>query len=389
MQITATRGSDTWRPVLAGLSASLVGIGLARFAYTPLIPALIADGWLSPSDAYYAGAANLAGYLVGALAGRRFGAWAGARAALQAMMLLATVSFFTCALRLGAGEVAWFTFWRVAAGVAGGVLMVLAAPALVPTVPSSRQGLATGAIFSGVGLGILISGTVMPSLVAHGVVPAWMALGIASAILTLLSWDAWPRAVVAAHLPPLSPTPGLLRICLIYGLNAAGLTPFMVFLVDYVARGLGYGIAIGSGFWVLFGAGASLGALVMGSVADRIGLRGSVVIALAAQALSMATPLVTSALLPLAAAALVGGAFVTGVLPITLGRVRSLLPSAQATAGWSRATVFWAVGQAAAGYAYAALASWTGGMEAVFACGVGLLVLALGLTAVEYRGRHV
>jgi predicted MFS family arabinose efflux permease len=385
MQTVATQPGFTWRPVLAGLSASLVGIGLARFAYTPLIPALIADGWLSPSDAYYAGAANLAGYLLGALAGRRFGARIGARAALQSMMLLATLSFVACALRLGdgMGEIVWFTAWRVAAGVAGGVLMVLAAPALVPTVPERRRGLATGAIFTGVGLGILISGTVMPVLVARGVVPAWLALGAASAGLTAWSWTAWPRAVVAAHLPPLSPTPGLLRVCMIYGLNAAGLTPFMVFLVDYVARGLGYGIAIGSGFWVLFGAGATLGALVMGAIGDRIGMRATVIVSLLVQALSVATPLVTSALLPLGIAAFAGGAFVTGVLPTTLGRVRALLPAAQATAGWSRATVFWAVGQAAAGYAFAALATWTGGMTAVFACGVALLVVALGIAATE------
>jgi MFS family permease len=238
MQIAATQTGASWRPILAGLSASLVGIGLARFAYTPLIPALIADGWLSPSEAYYAGAANLAGYLAGALAGRAIGARVGARAALQANMLLATIAFVACALRLGSFEIAWFTVWRVAAGVAGGVLMVLAAPALLPTVPERRRGLATGAIFSGVGLGILISGTVMPSLVAWGIVPAWIALGLASAVLTAWSWPAWPRAMVAAHLPPLSPTPGLLRVCTIYGLNAAGLTPFMVFLVDYVARSL-------------------------------------------------------------------------------------------------------------------------------------------------------
>lgn len=30
-----------WLPIFAGLCASLVSIGLARFAYTPLIPSLI------------------------------------------------------------------------------------------------------------------------------------------------------------------------------------------------------------------------------------------------------------------------------------------------------------------------------------------------------------
>src|SRR5258707_15311914 len=58
-----------WQFAAAGLCASLVGLGLARFAYTPLIPALIAAKWFSPPDAVYLGAANLAGYLAGA--GRR------------------------------------------------------------------------------------------------------------------------------------------------------------------------------------------------------------------------------------------------------------------------------------------------------------------------------
>src|SRR5687768_8252280 len=55
--------------IFAAFSASLVGIGLARFAYTPLIPPLIEEGWFAASSAHYLGAANLAGYLAGALAG--------------------------------------------------------------------------------------------------------------------------------------------------------------------------------------------------------------------------------------------------------------------------------------------------------------------------------
>ena len=55
------------RAMLAGLCASLVGIGLARFAYTPLIPVLVTEQWFDPAQAAYLGAANLAGYLAGAL----------------------------------------------------------------------------------------------------------------------------------------------------------------------------------------------------------------------------------------------------------------------------------------------------------------------------------
>ena len=69
--LASVRLSDSRRALLAGLAASLVGVGLARFAYTPLIPALIAVGWFSPADAAYLGAANLIGYLAGALLASR------------------------------------------------------------------------------------------------------------------------------------------------------------------------------------------------------------------------------------------------------------------------------------------------------------------------------
>lgn len=35
-------GVPVWRAVLAAFCASLIGIGLARFAYTPLLPAIVA-----------------------------------------------------------------------------------------------------------------------------------------------------------------------------------------------------------------------------------------------------------------------------------------------------------------------------------------------------------
>src|SRR5579859_755770 len=88
----------TWQPVLSGLCAYLVGIGLARFAYTPLIPALVAAGWATPGDAAYLGAANLAGYLAGALVARRLAALVTAAPVLRGAMLLVAASFFACAL---------------------------------------------------------------------------------------------------------------------------------------------------------------------------------------------------------------------------------------------------------------------------------------------------
>src|SRR4029079_4462077 len=117
--------STAWRSTTSALCASLVGIGLARFAYTPLLPALIGAGWFTPSAAAYLGAANLAGYLGGALLAPAMAARVRSIHILRGMMALATAAFFACAV---SRSVAWYFSWRLAAGVAGGVLMALAAP---------------------------------------------------------------------------------------------------------------------------------------------------------------------------------------------------------------------------------------------------------------------
>jgi predicted MFS family arabinose efflux permease len=60
-------GASITGPVSAGLCSSLVGIGLSRFAFSPLIPFLVSEHWFAVSQAAYLGAANLMGYVVGAL----------------------------------------------------------------------------------------------------------------------------------------------------------------------------------------------------------------------------------------------------------------------------------------------------------------------------------
>ncbi|HKM69378.1 MAG TPA: YbfB/YjiJ family MFS transporter [Stellaceae bacterium] len=62
-----------------------------------------------------------------------------------------------------------------------------------------------------------------------------------------------------------------MALCVAYGLNAVGVVPHMVLLADFVARGLGHGVAAGAQCWVLFGPGAMVGPLIDGRVGDRIG----------------------------------------------------------------------------------------------------------------------
>jgi predicted MFS family arabinose efflux permease len=387
---------NVWRATLAGMCASLVGIGLARFAYTPLIPVLVTEQWFEPAQAAYLGAANLAGYLAGALSARRMTAVAPVTVVLRVMMLLATASFFACAHPF---SFSWFFVWRFAAGASGGTLMVLAALAVLPHVPSSRRGLAGGAIFTGVGLGVVASGTLVPVLLNLGLASTWEALGVLSLALTLLAWAGWPKEISGPASVVVSPRPrarssaALRGLYLEYGLNAVGVVPHMVFLVDFIARGLGQGLTVGARYWVVFGLGAVGGPMLAGFAADRTGFRATLRLAFLLQAGAVALVVLTDRPLALLVSSAVVGAFVPGVVPLTLGRVHELVPDEQGRkAAWSRCTAAFALGQAGAACAFSHVFARTGGEYGLlFAAGAGALLLALVIDLVwpnTWSARH-
>ena len=374
-----------WRAVLSAFCASLVGIGLARFAYTPLLPAVVDAHWFEASAAVYLGAANLAGYLAGALLGRPISSRIPVAVTIRTMMLTAAVAFFACAAPI---SFAWFFVWRFASGFAGGALMVLAAPTVLPHVPAARRGMASGVIFMGVGAGVAASGTLVPLLLQEGLRETWFGLGVLSLLLTVVAWGGWPTDAASAHLAVPAkhahrPRLGALRALYAeYALNAAGWVPHMIFLVDFVARGLGEGVQVGAEYWVLFGLGATVGPVLAGHLADRAGFGAALRLAFFVQACAVAVPALGLGETSLIVSSTVVGALVMGTVPLVLGRIHELLPHhpAQQKAAWSAATIAFAAFQAVAAYVQSFLFAQTGGdYRLLFLIGSAAIVLALAI----------
>jgi predicted MFS family arabinose efflux permease len=376
------RDVPVWRGVLCAFCASLIGIGLARFAYSPLLPAIVGAHWFEPATAAYLGAANLAGYLAGALLGRPISARGRVVTVLRASMALATLAFFACAFPL---NFAWFFVWRFASGLAGGMLMVLAAPTVLPSVSASRRGLAGGAIFMGVGAGIVASGTLVPLLLQLGVSAAWFGLGALSFLLMIIGWSGWPSAPPAtapARKRAAPRLPALRSLCVVYALNAVGWLPHMIFLVDFVARGMGKGVEVGSEFWVAFGIAATIGPLATGRLADRIGFGPTVRLAFLVEAGAIAIPAFGLGWVWLILSTVIVGSFLTGTIPLVLGRISELLPHhvEQQKAAWSFATVGFALMQAAAAYGLSFVFARNGGdYRPLFLIGSAAMVAALAI----------
>lgn len=389
----------TPRMAASGFAAVLIGIGLSRFAYTPLLPALVRAGWFAPAAAAWLGAANLAGYLAGAVVAQPITGRIHPVPLLRTMLLLATAAFFACAFPL---SFSWFFLWRALSGVAGGVIMVLAAPTILPHVPANSRGLVSGAIFSGVGCGIVASATLVPAFLQWGMARTWQGLGTVAVLLCVVAWHGWPAPSprLPPQLPPASPPlapavrGALATLAVEYALNAAGIVAHIIFLVDFVARGLGKGLIAGSEYWLLFGLSAVIGPVVAGHLADRLGFRLALRAAFLMEALAVGILAVSPAPAALAISSIVVGAFVPGIVPLVLGRVHELTAgnTARRNAAWSVCVAAFALGQAAGAYGLAFAFAATGGEYApLFAIGSAVLMLAFAIDVaapVLRRVRH-
>ena len=181
---------------VAAMGAIFVGLGLARFAFGPLQPALVIDGWFSGSTSSLLTAANLAGYLFGALAGARLARRFPATTVLRVMMVLTALSFFACSSE--SFPFAWFFSWRVLSGFTGGVLMALAGPTVLVYVAEKRRPAIGETLLYGITIGIIFAGALMPVLLADSVELAWIVLGALALLTTALTWRLWPPAPAAA-----------------------------------------------------------------------------------------------------------------------------------------------------------------------------------------------
>lgn len=139
---------------LIGMVGLASAMGIGRFAFTPALPLMQAEGlsWLAGS---WLASANYAGYLLGALACIVLPQ----RPAVWARVGLCLVAITTLAVTLSDNFWLWL-WWRWLAGVASAFVLVgISAWSLMQLAVLGRGRLA-GVIYAGVGMGVMLAGLV-------------------------------------------------------------------------------------------------------------------------------------------------------------------------------------------------------------------------------------
>lgn len=385
-------------PLLTGFMATLGGVGLARFAYTALMPQMVQAGWFGGGQVAYLGAANLLGYLIGALAAAPLAERLGALRVLRWCWAGTALSFAACAWPL---PMPWFFAWRCVSGISGAILMVLGPSVALAATPLLRRAALGPLMFCGIGAGALLSATLVPLLARQGLGAAWWALAAACA------WAGWLGTRHAGQLPapaPLAITPhaqavpatplwtwAVVLVMLAYMTDAFGFVPHTVFWVDYLARELRLGDAYASTQWAIFGLGAIAGPLAASLCATRFGWWGTTTGAYALKALAIAMPLLWTGFAGHAVSSFLVGALSPGMAAITSGYLMQLIGPAQHKRMWGYATAGFALMQAVSGYFMAWSYAGLGSYQRLFAIGCASLVLGTVLIAasrarIRYQG---
>ena len=335
---------------------SAIALGLARFAYALLLPAMKLDlGW-SFAQAGAMNTANALGYLLGALAfprlarrwsaGALFAAGCASTALLMAGsgLLADTHSLLTLRVITGATSAAIF--------IGGGVLAARLASA------SPRDaGLILGLYYGGTGWGIVASSVLVPLTIVnvpHGWQFAWFALALACALFAAVAIGAARRiesrqSITASAAQPSSVADGprwprFSAALTGYGLFGVGYIGYMTFIVALL-RNAGMSAVVVTSFYLMLGAATVVSARIWSGLLDR--MRGGQALAVLNVLLAIATLLPVLFAQPWVAfvsGVLFGATFLSAVASTT-AFVRHNFPASHWAKGISAFTIVFAFGQ--------------------------------------------
>ena len=334
-------------------------MGIGRFAFTPLLPMMLADGVVDLPGASFLASANYLGYMVGALL-CTFQPFIWSRfAALPAVFAttwLRSGLVATCVLTLGmALQVPALWPWlRFAAGVASAFVFVFTSGWCLARLAEHNASNLGGIMYTGPGVGITISGVLASGMVALGwkAATGWVIFGALACVLTAMVWRtfAQPRAAVVAvkrsasasaseSFKPATPTAvkpphtsqwHMLWLAIAYGLDGLGYIITATFL-PVIARQVMPGSAWLDLFWPLFGVAVVAGAVL----STRVSLKGDLRYVLAACYLLQALGVILTVWLPTAFGFAVGSLLLglpfTAITFFAMQEVRRLKPHSAAS----------------------------------------------------------
>ncbi|BAL24396.1 YbfB/YjiJ family MFS transporter [Azoarcus sp. KH32C] len=375
----------------AGILSLILVMGVARFAYTPLLPLMQAQAGLGVAEGGWLAAWNYAGYLTGALTASLISDLVLKDRLYRIGLVVAVVS--TVAMGLTT-DVFWWSVWRFVAGLSSASGMLLGTGLILNWLIRHQHRSELGIHFTGIGLGIA------GCAVAVWVMSQWFDWRtqwfILSGLGVLLLIPAW------RWLPPPDRTSFTVGGQKMED-NPPGPAFMRVFMAAYFCAGVGYVVSAtfivaivnklpglegrGALVFLVLGLSAVPACIVWDFIARRIGYLNSLVLSYVLQIAGILLPLAGGLAPALLGALLFGGNFI-GAVSLVLTMAGRYYPTRPAKM-MGKMTIAYGVAQilgpAVTGWLAAGRGSYADGLyvaAAVMAVGT---VLVLVLKGIEVR----
>ena len=370
-----------FRATLAAVCAIGIALGMSRYAYTPLIPALIRDGWVSVPQAGFLGGANCMGYLASCLLAIVLPRYLPIRSVIRLSLAIALIGGLMSAFDLG---FRWLILARFVAGLSAAPLLVLTPSVLSSQISDRWKKLCSGIAFAGNGIFIVLISLTLPFFLEFDVQLSWLYEAAVTVVACILVWPLSSRASgkplvrseVSDHLNG-GQRKVLLGLILAYGLGAVAVQPPTLFLTDYLHRDLGLRVSEASQVFSILGVGTAIGAGVSGLFAGLVGSRLTLFVVYVSGVISMLLVLFTSKIWALALAAGLAGVFLMGLVAMTSQRTMEAVGHAQHPKTWGTMTLAFALGLSVGSNGMSALLQYGQTYFDLFA--IGFLIAFSGL----------
>ena len=350
-----------WAIALAGAVSLAVAMGIGRFAFTPLLPMMLAERAIDLQAASWLASANYLGYLAGALL-CTFQPWIWARVrglpGIHATRLVRGGLVATGLLTLGmALPLPWtWGLLRFAAGVASAVVFVYVSGWCLGTLARMNHAALGGAIYTGPGAGIVISGVFASGMVQWGwrAQTGWIIFGVLAFALSALIWRTFRGAGPAAPAAAAAAT-GAMRehgaaeigvLASAYGIAGFGYIVTATFL-PVIARQALPGSPWLDMFWPIFGLGVMIGALLATRLRVTLDMRLLLAGCYTAQALGIAIGVWSPSLAGFAIGSLMLGVPFTAITFFAMQEIRRLKPPHLVASFMGLLTALYGIGQIA------------------------------------------
>ncbi|OFS96170.1 MFS transporter [Stenotrophomonas sp. HMSC10F06] len=320
MSLTVPHPRHAWQVITAGICALVLTVGLARFAYTPLLPVMRLDAGLTAAAGGWLATFNYLGYLAGTVLVARVGDMQLKFRFYRIGLVLAVVS---TGLMGTTTDMAFWGVLRFVAGLSSTAGLLLASGLVLNWLLAHQRRPQLGLHFAGLGVGIAVSGLAAAAMADQlASSRQWIALGTLAVVFLIPAW-AWmppPAAISSTTGANAPPPPGRRwRWLLIASYFCAGVgfvvsATFIVAILVQTPAFAGHG----SWVWMLVGLTAIPSTFAWDRLSNRLGLIRALMLAYALQATSFVLPLLDGGLWAGAASAVLFGLTFAGIVSLTL-----------------------------------------------------------------------